>query len=125
MERMSYRSKTGKVLNDFSLQPLVERVGQCPYPVARTDLQTMLLNAFGADKVQLNAKCVAVEQTADSATAIFENGHRATGDLVIGADGTHSLIRNAVLGHPTQRRYAGYVNWNGLVPVDEAIWPPK
>jgi FAD-dependent urate hydroxylase len=123
MERMSYRSKTGAVLNDFSLQPLVERVGQCPYPVARTDLQNMLLQAFGADKVQLNAKCVAVEQTADSATAIFENGHRATGDVVIGADGTHSIIRNAVLSHPTQRRYAGYVNWNGLVPVDEAIAP--
>ncbi|MDA0267010.1 MAG: FAD-dependent urate hydroxylase HpxO [Cyanobacteria bacterium] len=123
MERMSYRSKTGDVLNDFSLDPLVERVGQRPYPVARTDLQTMLLNAFGADKVQLKAKCVAVEQTADSATAIFENGHRATGDLVIGADGTHSLIRNAVLGQPTERRYAGYVNWNGLVPVDEEIAP--
>jgi FAD-dependent urate hydroxylase len=123
MERMSYRSKTGEVLNDFSLQPLVERVGQRPYPVARTDLQTMLLNAFGADKVQLNSKCVAVEQTADSATALFENGHRATGDVVIGADGTHSLIRNAVLGHQTERRYAGYVNWNGLVTVDGAIAP--
>ena len=123
MQRMSYCRKTGEVLNNFSLQPLVERVGQCPYPVARTDLQQMLLNAFGADKVQLNSKCVAVEQTADSATAIFENGHRATGDVVIGADGTHSIIRSAVLEHPTTRRYAGYVNWNGLVEADEALAP--
>jgi NAD(P)-binding Rossmann-like domain len=38
MERMAYYSHTGEKLTDFSLDPLVERVGQQPYPVARTDL---------------------------------------------------------------------------------------
>ncbi|MEM9980341.1 MAG: FAD-dependent urate hydroxylase HpxO, partial [Cyanobacteria bacterium P01_D01_bin.2] len=123
MERMSYVSKTGEPLTDFSLAPLVSEVGQCPYPVARTDLQQMLLDAFGAQNVQLNSKCVAVEQTEENATAIFENGHRATGDVVVGADGTHSIIRNHVLGKPTERRYAGYVNWNGLVNADESLAP--
>ena len=123
MQRMSYVTWQGDVLTDFSLQPLVEQVGQCPYPVARTDLQRMLLERFGVANVQLNSKCVAVEQTADSATAIFEDGRRATGDVVIGADGTHSIIRQAVLGRPTERRYAGYVNWNGLVPASEDLAP--
>ncbi|MEM8808611.1 MAG: FAD-dependent urate hydroxylase HpxO [Cyanobacteria bacterium P01_G01_bin.38] len=123
MERMSYVSKTGQLLTDFSLVPLVSEVGQCPYPVARTDLQHMLLEALGAQNVQLNSKCVAVEQTEENATAIFENGHRATGDVVIGADGTHSIIRNHVLGQSTERRYAGYVNWNGLVNADESLAP--
>ncbi|NEP46306.1 MAG: NAD(P)-binding protein, partial [Okeania sp. SIO2H7] len=123
MKRMAYRTQTGETLTDFSLESLVNRVGQCPYPVSRTDLQSMLLNALGADHVTLNSKCIAVEQTADSATALFENGHRATGDVVVGADGTHSIIRETVLGHPTERRYAGYVNWNGLVEADEALAP--
>ncbi len=121
MERMAYYSHTGELLTDFSLSPLIEQVGQRPYPVSRTDLQTMLLQAFGPEKVQLNSKCIAVEQDATSATAIFENGHRATGDLVVGADGTHSAIRQYVVGHPVERRYVGYVNWNGLVPVSDDL----
>jgi hypothetical protein len=28
-----------------------------------------------------------------------------------------------VLGFTPQRRYAGYVNWNGLVEIDEALAP--
>lgn len=124
MEQMAYcDGKTGAELTRFSLSPLVERVGQVPYPVARTDLQQMLLSAYGAEQVQLNKRCVAIEQTADSATAIFEDGHRAIGDVVVGADGTHSVIRTHVVGQPTERRYVGYVNWNGLVPISDDLAP--
>ncbi len=124
MEQMAYYDgKTGQQLTRFSLSPLVERVGQAPYPVARTDLQEMLLEAVGVDQVQLNRRCVAVEQTADQATAIFEDGHRATGDVVVGADGTHSILRTYVLGQPSERHYVGYVNWNGLVPVSADLAP--
>jgi FAD-dependent urate hydroxylase len=123
MDRMAYHSSSGEVLTDFSLMPLVEQVGQRPYPVARTDLQGMLLQAFGADQVHLNSKCVAVEQDEDRVTAIFEDGRKATGDLLVGADGTHSLIRQYVLGHPVERRYVGYVNWNGLVPASDDLAP--
>ena len=123
MERTTYYSHRGEKLTDFSLQPLIDRVGQKPYPVARTDLQEMLLNTLGANNVQLNAKCIAVEQDFDSVTAIFEDGRKATGDVLIGADGTHSVIRSYVLGRAIERRYVGYVNWNGLVTADEDLAP--
>lgn len=123
MERMAYLTHDGRCLSDFSLTPLVETVGQCPYPVARTDLQQMLLQAFGAKNVTLNARCVAVEQTDTTATAVFADGQRATGDLVIGADGTHSVIRNYVVGETVTRRYAGYVNWNGLIAAAPELAP--
>lgn len=64
MDRMAYHSHTGEKLNDFSLYPLIERVGQRPYPVARAALQDMLLQAFGREKVQLGARCVGVEELA-------------------------------------------------------------
>jgi len=115
MERMCYRSKSGELLTDFSLEPLVTAVGERPYPVTRTDLQRLLLDALGAGKVQLGADCIALEQDADGATAIFADGRRASGDLVVAADGTHSALRRFVLGRPVARRYVGYVNWNGLV----------
>lgn len=123
MDRVAYYSNTGEKLTDFSLQPLIDRVGQRPYPVARTDLQEMLLNEFGAENVQLNSKCIAVEQDADSVTAIFEDGRKATGDVLVAADGTHSMTRSYILGHAVERRYVGYVNWNGLVPASDDLAP--
>jgi len=115
MQRVCYRASDGRMLTEFSLEPLIERVGERPYPVARTDLQQLLLDAVGVEHVTLGANCVHVEQDASSATAVFDDGRRATGDLVVAADGTHSLLRGIVLGRSTPRRYAGYVNWNGLV----------
>jgi FAD-dependent urate hydroxylase len=115
MNAMEYRSHTDEPLSYIDLHPLFERVGQRPYPVARTDLQAMLLAEFGPDDVHLEMPCVAIEQDDHSATAIFDNGHRATGDLVIGADGIRSAVRAYVLNRPVERRYAHYVNWNGLV----------
>ncbi len=123
MDRVTYLSAEGSLLTDFSLDPLIAEVGQRPYPVARTDLQRMLLEAVGRERVQLNSQCVGIEQNENFATAIFEDGRRTSGDLVVGADGTHSTTRNFVLGHSTERRYAGYVNYNGLVSADPGLAP--
>lgn len=123
MQQMAYYAKSGELLTRFSLSPLVEEVGQSPYPVSRTDLQMMLLKAVGEENVQLNKRCIAVEQTDQGAKAIFEDGHQTTADLVVGADGTHSIIRTHVLGNKLERRYVGYVNWNGLVPASENLAP--
>ena len=123
MQHMSYVSMAGELLTRFSLQPLVDTVGQRPYPVARTDLQRLLLDAVGAEHVRLGATCVAVEQSDGGATAVFADGHRANGDVVVGADGTHSIIRSAVLGERVERRYAGYVNFNGLIAQSDDLAP--
>ncbi len=124
MNQMQYRSKTGELLNDIDLMPLIHQVGQRPYPVARRDLQTLLLAAFPGE-VQLNHKCVEVKEEATSVTAIFENGYRATGDLIVAADGIRSILRSYVLDQPIEPRYGGYINWNGLVTSDPLLAPEK
>lgn len=123
MNRMEYRSHKGELFNYAHLQSLVEQVGQRPYPVSRTELQHLLLEAFGAEDVQLKSRCVAVEQDADSVTAIFADGHRATGDVLIGADGVRSIVRRYVTGRDVQPRYADYVNWNGIVAATPNLCP--
>lgn len=121
MNRMEYRSHRDEPLSDIDLRPLFDRVGQRPYPVARTDLQEMLLAAFGPEDVYLGMKCVAVKQCEKSATAIFEDGSQVTGDLIVAADGIRSIVREYVLDESLSLRYAGYVNWNGLVPANPAL----
>ncbi|MEZ1645439.1 FAD-dependent monooxygenase, partial [Enterobacter hormaechei] len=53
----------------------------------------------------------------------FTDGTTVAGDFLIAADGSHSAVRPYVLGYTPERRYAGYVNWNGLVKIDEEIAP--
>jgi len=120
MQRICYRSQSGELLTDFSLQPLVEAVGERPYPVTRTDLQRLLLDGLG-QAVQLGAECIGIEQDEHAATAVFAGGRRATADLVVAADGTRSLLREHVIGRKLPRRYVGYVNWNGLVPAGAGL----
>ncbi|WP_413731180.1 FAD-dependent urate hydroxylase HpxO [Sodalis sp. RH20] len=124
MATMAYADyRTGRILTRFPLRPLVERVGEFPYPTARAELQAMLLDEFGRERVFLNKRLTRIEDNGSQVTAWFADGSAAIGDLLIGADGTHSLARDYVLGHRVARRYAGYVNWNGLVAVDEDIAP--
>ena len=121
MNRMEYRSDRDEPLSDVDLRPLINQVGQRPYPVSRTELQGLLLEAAGPERVQLQMRCVGVEETADQVTAVFENGDRATGDLLVGADGIHSVVRRHVLGHDLEPRYADYVNWNGIVAAQPGL----
>lgn len=116
---------TGDVMTQFSLLPLIEEVGQRPYPVARADLQNMLMDEFGRDQIYLDKKMVSLEDKADVVEVHFADGSSTQADLLIGADGTHSLTRTYVLGQQVQRRYAGYVNWNGLVEISEDLAPAQ
>lgn len=124
MHYMAYKDyQSAETLTQFSLDALVQDSGERPYPVARSELQSMLLNTWGFDKVQFGKRVSRVEQQSDGVTAFFEDGSEAQGDLLIACDGTHSVVRESVLGYATERRYAGYVNWNGLVEIDESLAP--
>jgi len=124
MHYMAYKDyQSAETLTQFSLDALVQDSGERPYPVARSELQAMLLNTWGFDNVQFGKRVSRVEQQSDGVTAFFEDGSEAQGDLLIACDGTHSVVRESVLGYATERRYAGYVNWNGLVEIDESLAP--
>lgn len=124
MDRMEYRSHTDELFSSIDLRPLVTRVGQRPYPIARSDLQGALLEALGRKRVHLGHKCVGVDQEADAVTAYFEDGDQIQSDLLVAADGVRSTLRTYVMGQEIQPRYAGYVNWNGLVPMSPDLCDP-
>jgi FAD-dependent urate hydroxylase len=126
MRQMQYRWMDDTLLNDISLEPLIKAVGQPPYPVARAALQNLLMEAYAArsaEPVRLGHDCVAIEERGDQVIATFSNGVQAQGDLLIAANGVRSNLREYVLGQPLLPKYAGYVNWNGLVDASAALAP--
>jgi FAD-dependent urate hydroxylase len=122
MDRMTYLTQTGEMLNDIPLQPLIDQVAQRPYPVARTALQQMLCDAFDGE-LHLGQRCIGVKESAPAVTALFEDGTEVSGDVLIAADGVHSQLRTYVVGQPIAASYQGYVNWNGLVPIAPDLAP--
>ncbi|PLN77888.1 monooxygenase, partial [Klebsiella quasipneumoniae] len=124
LRRMAYRDfRSGENMTQFSLAPLIERTGSRPCPVSRAELQREMLDYWGRESVQFGKRVTRCEENADGVTVWFTDGSSASGDLLIAADGSHSALRPWVLGFTPQRRYAGYVNWNGLVEIDEALAP--
>ncbi|MEB6677380.1 FAD-dependent urate hydroxylase HpxO [Acinetobacter haemolyticus] len=126
MESLSYiDGLTCQTMTQFSLTPLYKEVGQRAYPVARADLQRLLMETFGLENIKLGMRMTEIEDQSEYVSIRFADGSQIKADLLIGADGTHSITRKFVLGHQVERRYAGYVNWNGLVQIDEKIAPAQ
>lgn len=81
----------------------------------------LLKDAFPADRYHFRMALTGIEQEAGGVTAIFADGSRARGELLVGADGIRSTVRGMILPE-VEPRYAGYVAWRGL--VDEQSFPP-
>ncbi len=75
------------------------------------------------DEYVLGRHVSSARQDDQAAYLSFEDGAEESADIVIGADGTASVVRNAVNGKPSPSVYAGYVGWRGLLP--ETAIPPK
>ena len=115
MESLAYVDGLNQhTMTQFSLTPLYKEVGQRAYPVARADLQQLLMQQFGLEDIKLGMKMTAIDDHSDHVCLHFHDGSQVQADLLIGADGTHSITRKFVLGYQVERRYAGYVNWNEI-----------
>ena len=82
----------------------------------------LLQAAFPQARYHRGRELRGIEQGADSVVAHFADGASAQGDLLIGADGIRSTVRQQYLPQLSPR-YAGYAAWRGLVA--EAAFPPE
>jgi 2-polyprenyl-6-methoxyphenol hydroxylase-like FAD-dependent oxidoreductase len=94
-------------VNDFS--EISRTAGAVCICVHRAVLQRILLEQLPPEAVRTGARCVGFEDS----TAMLEDGERIEGDILVGADGIHSAIRERLHG-TAPPRYAGYTCWRGL-----------
>jgi salicylate hydroxylase/6-hydroxynicotinate 3-monooxygenase len=98
---------SGKVTNDHPLGRAVEERYGAPYlTLHRGDLHAALADIVPADTIMHGKKLARITEHGQRATLAFADGSAADADLVIGADGAHSLARDYVVG-PEQPRFTG------------------
>jgi salicylate hydroxylase len=113
------RGLTGEVIADHPIGrggTYEATFGAPYYGVHRVALIQALGEQLGGDGLSLGRRCVGIDEGASGAELRFADGSTVDADIVIGADGVHSVIRPHVAGN-VHVRFSGTVGYRGLVPV--------
>lgn len=109
---------TGELMLRTPLGPAArEAFGASYYHAHRADLLDALVQAHGMEEVRLGVKVEGWEQSADGVEVRLAGGDTVTGDVLIGADGIHSVTRQRMHG-PDRPRFSGLMALRGLVPAE-------
>ena len=114
--------RSGMTIFDVPLRKAaVNRWGAEYIHVHRADLIDALreeLLARVPDALRLGCHLERYAQRGDKVVAHFAGGEAIEADLIVGADGIHSVVRKQMLG-PDTPRFTGNVAWRATVPVSE------
>ncbi len=91
--------------------------------VHRADLIDALRGKVREGGVHVGKQALGVSQSDGGATVAFADGSEASADVVVGADGIHSVVRSEVT-EPSQPTFSNMVAYRGTVPADALTdWP--
>ncbi len=90
--------------------------------IHRADLVAALAKSIPAASFRWNQTLVGAQSFEDQITAEFADESRVMSDLLIGADGVHSVVRRHVLGS-CRPRYAGYKCYRGICEASPTLVP--
>ena len=114
-------TSTGRPLATMDLDAMVNRLGASVRMVPRRILLERLLKGFPADRIRCNSRAAQVVNDGNGVRVDFEDGSSADGDVLIGADGLHSVVRD-VVGAPAAKP-TGWCSWQGLVTLPDIPEP--
>ncbi|MBL0420021.1 FAD-dependent monooxygenase [Ramlibacter sp. AW1] len=90
--------------------------------VHRADVHAILSEGLPLDRVRFNVVCTGVTHGKNTAVAHFNDGTRFEADLIVGADGIHSVVRDETWGR-SDAQFTGHMCWRALVPVEHHPLP--
>ncbi len=117
-ECFEFYSRRGKRLATIQ-QNMQARFGQPAVNMRRAMLNEMLVDkAWGAGvEVHFDRRLARIEDRADRpVVAHFTDGSTAEGDLLIGADGVHSVVRQHVIPDGPRPFDTGLLSFGGFIP---------
>jgi salicylate hydroxylase/6-hydroxynicotinate 3-monooxygenase len=130
----AFRSRewdTGNITNVLTMgKALEQRYGAPDLMIHRARLHAALAALIPRHRIHFGRKLVAINHNESTATLVFADRSRVEAPLVVGADGIHSMVREALFG-AEQPRFTGRVAYrttyptpllNGMAVDERAKW---
>jgi 2-polyprenyl-6-methoxyphenol hydroxylase-like FAD-dependent oxidoreductase len=108
------RDHTGKIVKRLDYGEVIARHGPLVL-LHRADLHRALRELAADVPVRLGVAPERLEQGDNGVEVTFTDGTRATFDAVVGADGTHSAVRELAFG-AQEATYSGITSWIYMMP---------
>ena len=109
---------TGEILASQPLKDFSDaHYGASYITIHRGDMHGMLVTTVAPGTIRFGKRLIGLDQDATSVTMEFADGSTARADIVIGADGIHSYVREWMLG-AERPIYSGYIGHRVIFPSD-------
>jgi salicylate hydroxylase len=110
------RTWKGRIISRTDPMISARRFGASGCTIHRADLLDVLAQSIPAGIVSLSARCEAVTTGDDGAAARFTDGTQIEADVIVGADGIHSAVRESMFG-PDAPQFTGKICYRCVIPV--------
>ena len=107
-----------KPLSYVDLKRFEVKYGVSNVAIHRGDLQQLLANEVGLENIHLSKRLLNIENTGHKGHILsFEDGSNVNANILIGADGIKSIVRNQLYEQATLR-YAKQICWRGICEIN-------
>ncbi|MEV1002612.1 NAD(P)/FAD-dependent oxidoreductase [Nonomuraea sp. NPDC050202] len=120
IDRIDALTSGGRLRTSMDLAHAAGRYGFPTKAVPRHHLLQRLADGLPDDVVRYGVTCERVTQDGGGVMVTFADGSTVTGDVLVGADGHHSVVRRTLWGDGAVQP-ATFGTWQGLSPIDIAI----
>ncbi|MCG8440812.1 MAG: FAD-dependent monooxygenase [Caulobacterales bacterium] len=119
--QFTHHGITGEDLVVIDRRTCRDDYGAAYFQLHRADFHAELARrvlAHDRGAVRLGATVTGVEEDETGATVIFEDGATVRADIVIGADGVRSVVRDRLFGDDAPT-FTGHMAWRALAPASD------
>ena len=118
LDELRILTPAGKILQRTETATVSRKYGPDNVTIERGKLLELLMSILGSEEIVRTGKtCRCFEQNDFGVKVWFEDGSMEEADVLVGADGVHSSIREALIPN-AKPRYAGYTCWRAVVQVE-------
>lgn len=118
-------TRTGKQLSNSSGADAATKYGVSVLMLHRAQLQSALLSQLPTESVRCGCTAKTIHVDGEAATVTFQNADSASeslsADLVVGADGIRSTVREALMSGAAEPIFAGFSAWRGVTAEPFAV----
>lgn len=121
LTQYQFSTSDGKILKTLDFTGLYQQSGYSSVVILRKHLYRILLRELRDADITYDKKCIDFQQNESVTKLTFADGSTENADVVIFADGVHSIARTKLLGQ-NNLIYAGRVSWRGIAQYQQAAF---